>query len=160
MVFRRRGGKRRVQEVIINPTEEQVMKSISVVIEEDDAGTVLDDSSIFARDDDDNASRRTFNSSNHLTSLVSASLQDIGKVHSSMDVHGCLSSTCNFCGTQDSISFVPRDSSDVDLLRKTMWAICEAEQCVPIPSAKPKCKEDHAFRCTCGQEACGNFYEI
>lgn len=159
--FSKRQVKKRrvVKTVIVNPTE-QIISNVGF---KDDASTSSDDSSIFVRDEHPPAPAK---SCHHVTNLVPASLQDIGRIHSRIDVHGCLGGTsCNHCGPSDSISFIPRESSNVELLQKTMWAICGAEQESMVPTINmcgvaKSSKRNKSFRCTCGREACGNFYEI
>ena len=145
-------GERQVETVVITPpaNDEQM-----VYVVKDDVSTASEESSIFAADPSPITS-----SKRPMTDFVSASPQDVGRAHSRMDVHGCLGTTCKFCASSNGISFIPRESCDVKKLQKTMWAICGAEQAAAIPTnvcSKPK---DKHFRCTCGQEACGRFYEI
>jgi hypothetical protein len=159
---------RRVKRVIIEPTEKQVAhvikddasttssedSSVAYAVKGSDASTSSEESSIFA------PASPIVSGKPHLANFVPASFQDVGKTHSGMDVHGCLASTCTLCASSNCISFIPRESSDIELLQKTMWAICGAEQEVCIPNNMGGNQKDKHFRCPCGREACGGFYEI
>jgi len=135
---------------------------VNVVKDEGEGSTSSDDS--FMSDweefpDDDSL----FQFKPHLTSLVRASPKDLGTVHSSMDVFGCLDSTCVNCGRQDDILFLPHNPSDVDALKRKMWAICGRETRRPSRIAAAKCElrmRNDTFYCTCGRPSSCHFYEI
>lgn len=128
---------------------------------EDDTSTSSEDSSIVARveivsSNHDDSSKLLMPTTNY----VSASLQDIGRCHSRMDVHGCLDTTCVFCASRDGVSFIPRYSSDVETLQKVMWSICGAEQDASIPTHVRIKRKDKRIRCNCGRASCDLSFEI